>query len=55
MVIYLKLQGTWRRDRDDQEGGRSLRERVLSRGLVVRCLEAFPEGRKPRGRCRGDR
>ena len=48
-VIYLKLRGAWRRDRGNREGGRSLRERVSSRGLVVRCLEAFPEGGEPRG------
>ena len=48
-LIYLKLWGAWQRDRGDQEGGQSLRERVSSKGLVVQCLEAFPEGGEPRG------
>ena len=48
-VIYLKLRGAWWRDQGDREGGRSLRERVSSRGLVVKCLKAFPEGGEPRG------
>ena len=48
-LIYLKLRGAWRRDRGNREGGRSLRERVSSRELVVWCLEAFPEGGEPRG------